>query len=324
MTSDKNADHRLIYRAALIELAEDDHRVVCVDSDTGGLENSFGERFPQRYFNLGIAEQNMMSFAAGLAAKGLLPYVHTMAAFASLRAAEQLKLDIVGNRLPVRIVATHAGLAAAHFGTSHYALEDLAVMRALRDITVVIPTDCEQITQGLRSIHVLPGPAYVRLGRAPTPTPAAERPPFCLGRAEILRNGDDVLLIATGPWPVLMALEAADTLAGQGLSCTVLEVHTLYPFDHARLLETAIHSAGVVTVEEHRPQGGLGDAVAQTLGANHPVPHERVAVSGEVGLVVRDHRGALEDAGLSVSEICAAAARVAHRGGRRPSKRRIN
>ena len=306
-------DARSAYREALLDLAEQDERVLCIDSDTGGLENTFRKRFSDRYFNVGIAEQNMISFAAGLAASGFVPYVHTRAAFASMRAAEQFKLDVIGNGLPVRVVATHAGLAAAHFGTSHYALEDLAVMRALGDLTVLVPTDAQQISAGLRAMHTLPGPAYLRLGRAPTPVPVVERPQFRLGRAEILRHGADVTLIATGPWPVLMALEAASTLSNQGLECTVLEVHTPHPLDHAAVLTAAQGTNGVVTVEEHRPQGGLGDAVSQVLGVHHPLPHERVAVYGQVGLIVRNHRGCLEDAGLSASEICAAAARV---GGR--------
>ncbi|WNI32325.1 transketolase C-terminal domain-containing protein [Streptomyces sp. ITFR-6] len=301
---------RLAYRRALIELAAADERVICLDSDTGGLENTFGTRFPERYVNVGIAEANMFGIAAGLASRGYLPYVHTMATFATMRAAEQLKIDIVGNELPVRIVATHAGLSATHFGTTHYGLEDLAVARALMDLTVVVPADASEIGPALRSLHALPGPAYLRLGRSATPAVHDIVPRFELGRMVTLRTGDDVTLMAMGPFPVLMALQAADELLADGVRCRVVQVHTLSPLDTGTVVRAARATAGLVTVEEHRPHGGLGDAVAETAGEHCPVPHLRVAVRGRVGTVVRGHREALEEAGVSAAAIGAAALRV--------------
>ena len=153
-------DPRAAYREALLELAAADPRVICLDSDTGGLEDTFAKRFPGQYVNIGIAEANLMTVAAGLASRGFIPYVHTMATFATMRAAEFLKLDVVGNRLPVRVIATHGGLSAAHFGTTHFALEDLAVARALADLTVVVPGDGRHIAAATRQLHELPGPAY--------------------------------------------------------------------------------------------------------------------------------------------------------------------
>ncbi|WP_340384790.1 transketolase C-terminal domain-containing protein [Streptomyces sp. SS7] len=303
---------REVYRDALLALAAEDERVICLDSDTGGLGESFGRRFPDRYVDVGIAEANLFGVAAGLAARGLRPYVHTMAAFASLRAGEQLKLDIVGNRLPVRVIATHAGLSATHFGPTHYALEDLAVARALQDLTVVVPADAAEIGPALRALHRLPGPAYVRLGRSPTP-PVVPRPPeFRLGRAVPLRAGTDVTVLALGPLPVLLALRAAGQLADEGVSCRVLQIHTLCPLDAETVREAARSTRGVVTVEEHRPSGGLGDAVAETLGCHRPVPQVRVAVRGPVGTVVRTHEDALAEAGLSAAAIREAALRVLH------------
>lgn len=302
-------DPRGAYREALVALAEADERVVCLDTDTGGLEKTFAERFPDRYINVGIAEANMFSVAAGLAARGFVPYAHTMATFATMRAAEQLKLDVAGTRLPVRVVATHGGLSAAHFGTTHYALEDLAVTRALDGLTVVVPPDGADIGPAVHAMHDLPGPTYLRLGRSATP-PVGARTPLVPGTARVLREGRDVVLAATGPYPVLMACEAADALAGAGVSCTVLDLHTVAPLDTGALLGAARHARGVVTVEEHRPRGGLGDAVAEQLGAWWPVPHLRVAVDGVVGAVVSDHRSALEAAGLSTTAVREAALRV--------------
>jgi transketolase len=310
------ADPRRVYRDALLDLAAVDERVICLDSDTGGLESTFGARFPDRYVNVGIAEANMFGIAAGLASRGYRPYAHTMAAFATLRAAEQLKADIVGHRLPVRIVATHGGLSAAHFGSSHYALEDLAVTRALMDLAVVVPADAAEIEPAVRALHAVDGPAYLRLGRSATPSVHGGRPPFHLGRAGRLRPGTDVTVIAMGPQPVLMALEAADALADDGVSCQVIQIHTLSPLDSRAVLAAARTTGALVTVEEHRPRGGLGDAVAEAVGAHCPVPHRRVAVNGPVGTVVRGHREALEESGVSAAAIRAAATQVIEIGKR--------
>jgi transketolase len=303
---------RVAYREALLRLAARDERVVCLDSDTGGLENTFAARFPDRYFNIGIAEANMLGIAAGLAARGYIPYTHTMATFATLRAGEHLKLDVAGHGLPVRIVATHGGLSAAHFGTSHFALEDLAVVRALNGITAVVPADAAEIGPALEALHDLPSPVYLRLGRDATPhVHDPLRPPdFRLGRAVTLREGRDVALVACGPHPVLMALEAARSLASVGVSCRVLQIHTLVPLDADAVRAAAAATGALVTVEEHRPQGGLGDAVAEAVGGHRPVPHIRIAVGGRVGVVVRGHREALEAAGLSASAIHRAALHV--------------
>jgi transketolase len=301
---------RKIYWRALTDLAARDPRVVCVDTDMGGLESTFGAAFPERYLNVGIAEANMMSVAAGLAARGLIPYVHTMATFATTRAAEQLKLDIAGTGLPVRVVASHGGVSGAHFGPTHYGLEDLAVARALPGLTVVVPADPAEIEPALDALHALPGPAYLRLGRSATPVVHDGTAPFRLGRAVQLRDGGDVTIAACGPHPVLMALEAATTLAAQAIEARVLEIHTLCPFDADAVIAAARETAGIVVVEEHRPQGGLGDAVAQVTGAAAPCPVVRVAVTGAVGHIVRPHRELLETAGVSPAAIVLAGMRA--------------
>ncbi|MFI6130812.1 transketolase family protein [Micromonospora sp. NPDC051141] len=296
-------DPRAAYREALLTLASADERVICLDSDTGGLENSFGKRFPERYVNVGIAEANLMTVAAGLARRGFIPYVHTMAAFASLRAGEFLKLDVVGPQLPVRVIATHGGLAAAHFGTTHFALEDLAVIRALADLTLVVPGDAREIGTVVQQMHHLPGPSYLRLGRSATPVVPGRVPDLRLGRIRPLRQGADVTLVAAGPLPLLFALDAARGLADDGIDSQVLDLHTLHPLDRDGLLSGCRGRAGVVTVEEHRPQGGLGDAVADVVSAELGLPVRRVAVTGRPGNRVDDQRGMLEAHGVSARAV---------------------
>ncbi|CAL9376352.1 transketolase C-terminal domain-containing protein [Streptomyces sp. enrichment culture] len=302
---------REVYREALTALAAHDERVLCLDSDLGGLDTSFGSRFPERYVSTGIAEANLFTVSAGLAARGLRPYAHTMATFAATRAAEQLKLDIVGTGLPVRVVATHAGLSAAHFGSTHYCLEDLAVTRALHGLTVVVPADVREIGPALAALHQLDGPSYLRLGRSATPAVhGGPVPPFRIGEAVTLRAGDDVTLVACGPLPVHFALTAADRLAGDGVTARVLQVHTLAPFDEAAVAAAAAGTAALVTVEEHRPQGGLGDAVTHVVAAHAPRPVLRVAVTGPLPGLVDDHAGLLAGTGVSAQAVHDAALRA--------------
>nr|AGS49846.1 hypothetical protein [uncultured bacterium esnapd17] len=302
------ASPRQVYWDSLVALAKQDERVVCLDSDMGGLEKTFGAAFPDRYVNVGIAEANLFSVAAGMAARGHIPYVHTMATFASTRACEQLKLDIAGTGLPVRVVASHGGLSAAHFGTTHWALEDFAVTRALPTLTVVVPADAEEIPTLLPQIHELPGPAYLRLGRSATP--AVHEHDVRLGRATRLREGRDATVVACGPYPTLMALEAADRAAEDGLELGVLGIHTLAPLDADAVLDAARRTGALVTVEEHRPTGGLGDAVAEVTGAHAPCPIVRVAVGDPLPDTVQEHRRLLELTGVSTDAVLAAVRRV--------------
>ena len=313
---------RQAYWEALAELAADDDRIVCLDSDLGGLRQAFRDRFPGRYIDAGIAEANLFSVAAGLAAGGYVPFVHTMAAFATSRAAEQLKLDIAGHGLPVRVIATHGGLSAAHFGPTHYALEDLAVARSLPGLAVVVPAESGEIRPLLHALHQRPGPGYLRLGRAATPAVhgGGREPEF--GRALELRPGDGVSIIACGPLPAGMALEAARALASRdGTAARVLEVHTLVPLDEAAVIRAASQTAGIVTVEEHRAHGGLGDAVSEVVGREHPCPVARVAVTG-LPRLVGGHRDLLEECGVSVQAISDAAGQVVNLRGRQRTQQK--
>jgi len=260
---------REAYRDTLLPLLQRHPELMCLDSDTGLFNAEYAAAAGEQYLNLGIAEHNLMGMAAGMAACGRVPFVNTMAAFATSRALEAIKIDIAYNRLPVRIMATHGGLAAGHLGPTHQALEDLAVMRVLPGMTVVVPADAAATEAFVEQSLNLTGPLYVRLGRKPTPElPAA--PPPVIGKAQTLRPGDDVVLVGCGPYPVLACLDAADALARQGIGATVLNMHTLRPFDAETLVAAARPASLVVTLEEHWRSGGLGGAVAETLAERAP------------------------------------------------------
>lgn len=269
---------RDVYRRALVELASQDARIYCLDSDQGGWEESFARQLPEQYVNLGIAEANMMSVAAGLAAAGKIPFVNTMAGFATGRAYEQIKIDIAYNNLPVKIVGTHGGLAGGHFGPTHQALEDLALMRVMPNVTVLVPADTVETLYCIRAAVQLPGPVYIRLGRRPTGLVYHAEYDFQVGRAVPLRTGSDLTIVACGPSPVLMALAAHEQLAERGIVVRVLNLHTLKPLDCAALLTAARQTRGIITVEEHSVLGGAGSAIAEFIAEQVCVPVRRLGL----------------------------------------------
>lgn len=302
---------RAAYKEALTELARADERIACLDSDTGLWKPDDVVDLGERYVPMGIAEANLMGVAAGLAITGRRPFVTTMATFATTRAAEQVKVDIAIPGLPVRIAGTHAGLSAGHLGPTHHALEDLSVMRALPGMTVVVPADADSAAAATRAVDRLPGPAYLRLDRAECP-PCADRPPFRLGTARVLREGADVAIVACGPYPVSMAVTAGDELAVAGIRALVLDCHTLSPLDVESCVRAG-RTGAVVTVEEHAPSGGLGDAVAEVVSAAVPCLIRRIAVRPPVGLTVGGHEHLLDAAGVHVPAIIAAAHELVRR-----------
>ncbi|MFC4909659.1 transketolase family protein [Actinomadura gamaensis] len=327
---------REVYRDLLPELMLADERLYCLDSDTGLFDPDAFADFPGRYLNLGIAEQALMGTAAGLAASGKIPFVTTMATFATTRALEAVKIDIVYNALPVRIVATHGGLAAGHLGPTHHALEDLAVTRTLPGLTVVVPADAAQAEAAIRQAAALPGPLYVRLGRKATPDVAsalnvagggsnadggsnaggganadggsdAGGGAFEIGRAQRLRPGRDLAIIACGPHPVLAALDAADRLAEHGVRAAVLNLHTLRPLDADAVVGAVAGTAGAVTVEEHWRSGGLGGAVAETLAEHAPARVVRVGMPDTFAERAGGQRDLLDRYGITADAVVAAA-----------------
>lgn len=279
---------RVAYRDRLLSLLPRHPRLLCLDTDTGLFSGADFGAAAHRYVNFGIAEHNLMVIAAGLAASGYTPFVNTMAAFAASRTAEAIKIDIAYNALPVRIMATHSGLSAGHLGPTHHALEDIAMMRALPNMTVVVPADATATEAAVEQAIDLPGPLYLRLGRKATASlPITAQPPR-IGVGQVLRAGRDVILICCGPHPVLACLAAAQELAADGTSVGVLNMHTVKPLDIERLCASTADATLVVTVEEHWLAGGLGGAVAEALSEHAPVRMLRLGVEDTFATVAGD------------------------------------
>jgi transketolase len=298
------------YRRVLLDIARADPRVICVDSDTGGLEDTFAAHLPDQYVNVGIAEANLMGVAAGLAAAGRIPFVNTISSFAATRACEQLKIDVAGNNLPVKIVVTHGGLSGGHYGPTHHACEDVAIVRTLPNLTVIVPADAVETEYAVRAALARPGPVFVRLGRSATPL-VHERPyDFRIGRAVTVRPGDDVTIIATGPYPVHLAVRAHDRLARLGIGARVLDMHTVKPLDVAAIVRAAAETRGLVTVEDHLRIGGLGGAVCETVTEHRPCPVRRIGVPDGFFDHVGSESELLALAGVSVEHIVAAATQL--------------
>lgn len=294
---------RDVFRDLVVQQMQERQDLVCLDSDTGLYKGvDFGDA-TDRYINIGISEHTLMGTAAGLAREGMRPIAHTMAAFAASRAVEAVKIDIALNNLPVMIAATHAGLSAGHLGPTHHALEDLAAMRSLPNMTVIVPADSVQAEalalQGLRSA----GPTYLRLGRGATPN-LPDHPLVELGRAVQLRARGEIAIVSCGPYPTLAAVEAADALQDRGITASLTCVHTVKPLDVEILVEVARQASGrVVTVEEHWSSGGFGSAVVEALSELMPIHARRVGVADNFVHVAGGQQYLIERSGITPAAI---------------------
>ncbi|MEE8246929.1 MAG: transketolase C-terminal domain-containing protein [Alphaproteobacteria bacterium] len=255
-------------RTALREihaLARRDPRVLFIGSDLGaGTLDEFRAEFPERFLMEGIAEQNIIGMAAGLAMEGFVPYVNTIATFLTRRCLEQVAVDLCLHRLPVRLIGNGGGLVYAALGPTHIAAEDIALMRALPNMTVVVPADGDEMARLIPQTLDWPGPVYIRLARGGDPVVSRPGDSFEIGKAILLREPGEVLLIAAGVM-VARALEAAQALAADGVECGVLNLHTIKPLDKERILGLTSGVDLVVTIEEHSRVGGLGSAVAELM-----------------------------------------------------------
>jgi transketolase len=296
---------RAAYRDLLITLMAGDQRIYCLDTDTGLFAGADFGPAADRYVNLGIAEHNLMGVAAGLAASGKIPFVNTMATFATTRALEAVKIDIAYNRLPVRIVATHGGLSAGHLGPTHHSLEDLAIVRTLPGFTVVVPADSQAAQEAVRQTLDLPGPVYIRLGRSATPP--IDRGPTSLGQAQRLRAGSDIAIFSCGPYPTLAALHAAEQLARRGVDAAVINMHTVKPLDTAAVLAEARRMPALITVEEHWRAAGFGGLIAETLCDHAPTRLTRIGMPETFAELAGDQTFLLDHYRISHEEITAAA-----------------
>lgn len=295
----------------LVVLGEKMPQVVALSGDLveSTRVQEFAEKYPERYIEVGVAEQNMAGLAAGLSFAGKIPFMTSYAVFSPGRNWDQIRVSICYSKANVKIVGAHAGISVGPDGATHQALEDLAITRVLPNMTVVVPTDSVEAKKATLALAAHVGPTYIRFGREKTPVITTDDTPFVLGKALKLVHGTDVTIIANGQM-VSRALAAAEELSK--LSIAVINLHTLKPIDERAIIDAAKETGAVVTVEEHQVTGGLGSAVAEVLSENLPVPVERVGIKdtfGESGdpNVLMDHYG------LAVSDIVTAVKRVMER-----------
>jgi len=282
------ASTRETYGKTLVELGRENPNIVVLDADVSPstMTSFFARDFPERFFNCGLEEQNMIGIAAGLAASGKTVFASTFVVFVVCRCFDQLRLCLSQPNLNVKIVATHGGITVGEDGSSHHAIEDLALCCALPSFTVVVPADAIEAAEAIKVAASDYGPFYIRLSRPKTLIVYPEGYHFTSGKAVTMRQGKDATIIAVGIM-VAKALEAADILARQGIDCRVINMHTLKPLDEAAIVKAASETGAIVVAEEHLAQGGLGSRVAQTLAKEKPVPMEfvnlgdRYALSGK-------------------------------------------
>ncbi|MFC1524846.1 transketolase family protein [Planctomycetota bacterium] len=275
---------REAYGQTLIELGKQNPNIVvlCADLSSSCKTNGFAKTFPDRFFNLGVAEANMMNTAAGLAVSGKTLFVSTFAIFATGRVWEQVRNTVAYSGLNVKIVATHSGISVGPDGSSHQAIEDIALMRVIPGMTVVIAVDACETAKAVRAVAQWPGPVYLRLARLKMPVITQPNDPFVIGQPNVLREGKDAVIIACGLM-VAKALAAAEQLAQENISVSVLNLHTIKPLNDKTIIAEAKKTGAVVTAEEHLVNGGMGSAVAECLGQHYPVPIEMIGLKDQFG-----------------------------------------
>ena len=275
---------RETYGETLVELGKNDENIVVLDADLSKSTktHSFSKEFPNRFFNMGIAEQNLMGTAAGLAASGKIPFASTFAVFASGRAFEVIRNSICYPKLNVKVCATHAGITVGEDGASHQAIEDIAIMRSLPNMIVLNPADAVSTKALLKEIVEYEGPVYVRLGRSKVPVIYGDDVKITIGKGMEVKGGNDITIIATGIM-VNEALKARKELLKEGITARVIDIHTIKPIDKEIIIKAGRETKGIVTVEEHSILGGLGSAVAEVLAENHPTLLKRVGINDTFG-----------------------------------------
>jgi transketolase len=271
---------REAYGRFLVELGEENKDIVVMDADLSRstMTKYFAEKFPERFFQCGLEEQNMVGIAAGLAATGKIPFVSTFAVFAACRCFDQVRVCVAQPKLNVKIVATHGGITVGEDGASHHAIEDLALYCSLPGFNVVVPADAIETVEAVRVAAATQGPFYIRLGRPKFPAVYNDGYRFSLGKAVLMRQGKDVTVIACGIM-VSKALEAANSLASQGVDCRVLNMPTLKPLDEQAIIEAAMQTGAIVVAEEHLLHGGLGSRVAQVVASEKTVPMSFIGIN---------------------------------------------
>jgi transketolase len=307
---------RVVYGRTLVELGERDPRVVVFEADIAKSTNTFQfqKRFPERFFQAGVAELNMVCMAAGMAAAGLRPFCSTFAVFASMRACEGIRTSICYPRLNVKVVATNGGVEICGDGATHQAVEDIAIMRSLANLAVLAPSDPATTHKATLAIAEYDGPVYMRLGRQTAAVLHPDDTPFEIGRMIQLRGGNDVAIVAYGNM-VEQAMIAAAELEKEGVRARVLDCHTIKPIDMEALRSAALETRGIVTAEDHNVVGGLGAAVAEAVTAECPTIVRRVGLNDKFASSGRDYRKLLDHYHINAAAIVEAAREVMRRQG---------
>ena len=276
-----NASTRQVAGETLVELGAEYPNLVVLGGDLNisTFASLFRDKYPDRFFDFGPAEQNIVSVAAGLASSGKIPVVSTFAVFSTSRPHDQLRVGVSQPRLNVKVMATHSGITTGEDGMSAQSIEDVALMCALPEFTVIVPADAPEAVQAVRSAVETDGPFYIRLSRSATPIVHSNGHNFVLGKAETMREGSDATVIACGIM-VNIALEAAETLADDSISCRVINMATVKPLDEEAIVKAGRETGAIVSAEEHYVMGGLGSMVSQVLSREIPVPMESVSLAG--------------------------------------------
>lgn len=308
-----NKDTRSGFGEGLAELGDENENVVALCADlTGSLKmNAFQNAHPNRFFQVGIAEANMMSLAAGMTIGGKIPFTGTFANFSTGRVYDQIRQSIAYSKKNVKICASHAGLTLGEDGATHQILEDIGMMRMLPNMTVVVPADFNQTKQATKAIADHDGPVYLRFGRPVMPIFIKPDTPFVIGKAQTIYEGSDVTIIACGHM-VWKSIEAVEELKKKGISVDLINMHTIKPLDHSAILDSVRKTGCIVTAEEHMANGGLGEAVAQVLSRNYPCPQEFVAVNDSFGESGKP-MDLMDKYGIGTSNIVSAVERVLER-----------
>lgn len=274
---------RDVYGQTLAELGRDNKNIVVLDADLSGSTRTciFAKAFPERFFNFGVAEQNMMAASVGLGSCGKIVFASTFAIFATGRAWDQVRNGIAYNNFNIKIVATHAGISVGPDGASHQAVEDIALMRVIPNMQIIVPCDGPQTREAVIAAFKTPGPFYLRLGRPKVPT-IENKGEFKLGKAQVLNDGKDVTIIACGVM-VEEAVKAVSGLKEKGISVRLVNMHTIRPLDQETILQAARETRGIIVCEEHTVVGGLASAVDEVVAENHPARVVRVGIKNRFG-----------------------------------------
>lgn len=270
---------RKTYGETLVEIGKENKNIYVLEADLGGVTYSclFKEKFPERYINVGDAEQNLIGVSAGIASTGKIPFASTFAVFASMKAAEQMRFIVGYTNLNVRVAAMYSGLSAARNGPSHHCECDIATMRSIPNMTVIEPADSVAVKKIIRQSVSWKGPMYIRMGRKPVPLIYNEEDEIIIGKANLVKYGNDLTIIACGLM-VYESIIAAEKLEKEGISTEVIDLHTIKPIDSETIIRSAKKTKRVLTVEEHNVLGGLGGAVAEVLSKNYPVKMDIIGI----------------------------------------------